>query len=40
MSGDLVHGLVALVLFAVVLLAAHVRWAPRTEGVGGGSTSD
>ena len=39
-SVDLAHGLVALGLFAVLLLAAHLRWAPRKEASAGGSPSD
>lgn len=39
MSGDLVHGLTALGLFAVLLLAAHLRWAPRKEAATGGGPS-
>jgi hypothetical protein len=36
MTGTLVHGLGALGLFLLVLLAARLRWAPRKEAPGGG----
>ncbi len=36
MTGTLVHGLGALGLFALALLAAQLRWATRKEAPGGG----
>ncbi len=40
MTGQLVHGLGALGLFALVLLAAQLRWASRKEEAPRGGPSD